>query len=105
MPRRVTELSPDARDRLLDDVEGETDELGRLVDELVEPALARDREEAEEPVDLAALARRAAQRAHRRTGRFVLLDVDESWSGPHPRARTGGGQPAGERRQARRRRR
>ncbi|MDQ0605125.1 two-component system sensor histidine kinase MprB [Streptomyces canus] len=76
--RRVTELSPYARDRLLDDVEGETAELGQLVDELVELALARDREEPEEPVELFALARRAAQRVHRRTGRFVLLDVDES---------------------------
>lgn len=76
--RRVTELSPYARDRLLDDVEGETTELGQLVDELVELAMARDREEPEEPVELSALARRAAQRVHRRTGRFVLLDVDDS---------------------------
>jgi two-component system sensor histidine kinase MprB len=76
--RRVTELSPYARDRLLDDVEGETAELGQLVDELVELAMARNREESEEPVELSALARRAAQRVHRRTGRFVLLDVDES---------------------------
>ncbi|WP_327698221.1 HAMP domain-containing sensor histidine kinase [Streptomyces sp. NBC_00459] len=76
--RRVTELSPYARDRLLDDVEGETAELGQLVDELVELALARDRKEAEESVELAALARRVAQRVHRRTGRFVLLDVDDS---------------------------
>ncbi|MFF1446318.1 HAMP domain-containing protein [Streptomyces sp. NPDC058295] len=76
--RRVTELSPHARDRLLDDVEGETAELGQLVDELVELAMAQDREESEEPVELSALARRAAQRVHRRTGRFVLLDVDES---------------------------
>ncbi|MDW4910211.1 histidine kinase dimerization/phospho-acceptor domain-containing protein [Streptomyces sp. ADMS] len=42
--RRVTELSPYARDRLLDDVEGETDELGQLVDELVGLAMAQDRE-------------------------------------------------------------
>ncbi|MCX5522520.1 HAMP domain-containing histidine kinase [Streptomyces bobili] len=76
--RRVTELSPYARDRLLDDVEGETAELGQLVDELVELAMTRDREEPEEPVELSALARCAAQRVHRRTGRFVLLDVDES---------------------------
>ncbi|MGW6903349.1 histidine kinase dimerization/phospho-acceptor domain-containing protein [Streptomyces sp. NPDC054940] len=39
---RGTELAPDARDRLLDDVEGETRELGLLVDEL-------SRDEAKEP--------------------------------------------------------
>ncbi|MDT0573410.1 HAMP domain-containing sensor histidine kinase [Streptomyces sp. DSM 3412] len=76
--RRVTKLSPYARDRLLDDVEGETAELGQLVDELAELALSQDRDEAEEPVELAALARRVAQRIHRRTGRLVLLDADES---------------------------
>ncbi|MEU0844482.1 HAMP domain-containing sensor histidine kinase [Streptomyces sp. NPDC005962] len=75
--RRVTELSPDARDRLLDDVEGETRELGHLVDELVELALSRGRDEAEEPVELAAVARRAAQRVYRRTGRLVLCDADD----------------------------
>ncbi|WP_416984437.1 ATP-binding protein [Streptomyces sp. T028] len=75
--RRVTELAPNARDRLLDDVEGETRELGRLVDELVELALSRARDEPEEPVELAAVARRAAQRAYRRTGRLVLVDADD----------------------------
>ncbi|MFJ1971084.1 ATP-binding protein [Streptomyces sp. NPDC087903] len=76
--RRVTELSPAARDRLLDDVEGETRELGRLVDELTELALARNRDEPEEPVDLAELARRAARRAYRRTGRLVYVDADDT---------------------------
>ncbi|WP_329331260.1 hypothetical protein OG866_00535 [Streptomyces sp. NBC_00663] len=54
-------LSADARDRLLDDVEGETRELSGLVEELVDLAPARDREEAEEPVDMATLTRRAAR--------------------------------------------
>ena len=76
--RRVTELSPAARERLLDDVEGETRELGHLVDDLVELALARGRDEPEERVDLAELARRAAQRVHRRTGRLVYVDTDET---------------------------
>ncbi|GAA3785267.1 sensor histidine kinase [Streptomyces phyllanthi] len=60
-----------------DDVEGETRELGLLVDELVELALSRSRDEAEEPVELAAVARRAAQRVYRRTGRLVLFDADD----------------------------
>ncbi|WP_078973045.1 HAMP domain-containing sensor histidine kinase [Streptomyces sp. MMG1533] len=76
--RRATELSPDARDRLLDDVEGETRELGHLVDELVELALAQGRQEAEEPVELAEVARRAARRVYRRTGRLVHIDADGS---------------------------
>jgi two-component system sensor histidine kinase MprB len=79
--RRIGELSPDARDRLLDDVQGETRELSHLVDELVELALSgRDSagSEAEEPVELAGLARRAAQRVQRRTGREVRVDADGS---------------------------
>ncbi|MFF3207601.1 ATP-binding protein [Streptomyces sp. NPDC002962] len=75
---RVTELSPDSRDRLLDDVQHETRELGHLVDELVELALAGGREEAEAPVDLAEVARRAARRVYRRTGRLVHVDADDS---------------------------
>jgi two-component system sensor histidine kinase MprB len=75
--RRTTELSPDARDRLLDDVQGETRELSHLVDELVELALARGREEAEEPVVLAEVARRAARRVYRRTGRLLRVDADD----------------------------
>ncbi|MET7486344.1 HAMP domain-containing sensor histidine kinase [Streptomyces sp. NPDC005538] len=76
--RRSTGLSPDVRDRLLDDVEGETRELTHLVDELVELALARGRDEPERPVELAESARRAARRVHRRTGRLVHLDADDT---------------------------
>ncbi|MCX4702977.1 HAMP domain-containing histidine kinase [Streptomyces sp. NBC_01352] len=76
--RRAPELSPDARDRLLDDVEGETRALGHLVDELVELALDRGRQEAEEPVELTEVARRAARRVYRRTGRLVHVDADGS---------------------------
>ncbi|MGH1554068.1 sensor histidine kinase [Streptomyces sp. L7] len=78
MLRRVAELSPDARDRLLDDVEGETRELAQLIDELVELALARGRAEPEQPVELAESARRAARRVHRRTGRLVHVDADDT---------------------------
>jgi len=76
--RRVDELSPDARTRLIDDVQGETRELSNLVDELVELALSQRGEEAEEPVDLAAVAQHAAERVHRRTGRAVHIDTDGS---------------------------
>lgn len=75
--RYATELTPDDRARLLDDVEDETRELGHLVDELVELALSRSRDDAEQPVELAEVAGRAARRLHRRTGRIVLLDSDD----------------------------
>jgi two-component system sensor histidine kinase MprB len=76
--RRFAELSPENRDRLVDDVQGETRELSHLVDELVELALSRRSGEAEEPVELAAAARSAVERVQRRTGRHVRLDVDGS---------------------------
>lgn len=72
---RFAELSPDARGRLVADVQGETRELSQLVEELVELALARRSDEPEQPVDLVALAHRAAERVHRRTGRDIRVDV------------------------------
>ncbi len=76
--RRFAELAPDARARLVDDVQGETRELSHLVDELVELALARRSDEDEQAVDLAAVAARAAERVHRRTGREIRVDADGS---------------------------
>lgn len=76
--RRVDELSPDARERLIDDVQGESRELSHLVDELVELALSQRGEEPEEPVELAEVARDAAERVHRRTGRQVHIETDGS---------------------------
>ena len=76
--RRIDELSPDARDRLVADVHGETRELSHLVDELVELALSGRDDEPEEPVELATVARRAAERVGRRTGREIRIDADAS---------------------------
>jgi two-component system sensor histidine kinase MprB len=76
--RRFAELSPQARERLVDDVQGETRELSELVDELVELALSRRDDEAEGPVRLAMVAEHAAERLRRRTGRRVLVDADDS---------------------------
>ncbi|WP_433502369.1 ATP-binding protein [Pseudonocardia halophobica] len=75
--RRLDELSPEARARLIDDVEGETRELSKLVDELVELALSRQGDEVDEPVDLGALAERAAERVRRRTGRRIEVLVED----------------------------
>jgi two-component system, OmpR family, sensor histidine kinase MprB len=76
--RRIDELSPQARNRLIADLQGETRELSHLVDELVELALSGRSDETEEPVELAAVAHRAAERVHRRTGREVRIDADGS---------------------------
>ena len=76
--RRFGDLPPDARARLVDDVQGETRELSHLVDELVELALARRTDEPEQTVDLAALADTAARRVTRRTGRQVRVEADDT---------------------------
>jgi two-component system sensor histidine kinase MprB len=76
--RRIGELSPDARNRLVDDVQGETRELSHLVDELVELALARRTDEADQIVDLCALADTAAARVTRRTGRQVRVEGEHT---------------------------
>ena len=49
-----------------------------LVDELVELALAQRVDEAEQPVDLAALARTVAARVQRRSTRAIEVDADRS---------------------------
>jgi two-component system sensor histidine kinase MprB len=72
---RLDELSPDARARLVADLQGETRELSHLVDELVELALSGGADEPEEAVDLADVARDAAARVRRRTGREVHVDA------------------------------
>ena len=76
--RRFADLSPQARRRLVEDVQGETRELSHLVDELVELALAQRVDEAEQPVDLAALARTVAARVQRRSTRAIEVDADRS---------------------------
>jgi len=74
--RRIDELAPDARSRLIDDVQGETRELSHLVDELVELSLSGHNDEVDAPVELAGLADRVVERAGRRTGRRFLVDTD-----------------------------
>lgn len=76
--RRLDDLSPDARARLVADVQGETRELSHLVDELVELALSRRGEEPEQDVALGDVAARAAARVRRRSGRRIVVDDDGS---------------------------
>ena len=48
------------------------------MEELAELALSGRSDEAEEPVELAALGRRVAERVQRRTGREIRVDADDS---------------------------
>jgi two-component system sensor histidine kinase MprB len=76
--RRFAELPPQARERLVSDVQGETRELSHLVDELVELALSGHSEEPEETVALAGLAQHVTDRVGRRGGREIVVDADDS---------------------------
>jgi two-component system sensor histidine kinase MprB len=84
--RRFAELSPDARGRLLDDVDGETRELTHLIDELVELATRRYETEEPAPVELGRIVERAADRVRRRTGRTVTVETDASALTGQPKA-------------------
>jgi two-component system, OmpR family, sensor histidine kinase MprB len=74
--RRLDRLDPQARERLLADVEGETRELSNLVDELIALALARRTDSEDADVDLAEVVRVAADRTRRRTGREIVIESD-----------------------------
>ncbi|MET3803257.1 two-component system sensor histidine kinase MprB [Nakamurella sp. UYEF19] len=74
--RRFDELSPVSRQRLLDDVEGETRELTNLVNELIELAINRRDVETVESVDLSALTRRVAAMFEHRSNRTVTVFDD-----------------------------
>ncbi|TQN30162.1 two-component system sensor histidine kinase MprB [Haloactinospora alba] len=76
--QRFDQLDPQARQRLIDDLQGEARELTDLVNELVELATENRRDEPEQDVELRELAQRVAQRVQRRTGREVTVDADGS---------------------------
>jgi two-component system sensor histidine kinase MprB len=74
--RRSDQLSPEERARTLDDLEGEAEELTRLINEVVE--LAAD-ERGDEPVvelRLDELVQRVAARAAQRSGRQVQVSAE-----------------------------
>lgn len=74
----LEKLSEADRDALLDDVDLELTELSDLVSELVELATDVESEEAVVPLTLAELAEPVAERARRRTGRTIEIDVGRS---------------------------
>ena len=73
----MTSFLPRSRQRLLEDVEGESRELTDLVNELVQ--LATDSRDAEdfEPVDLGVVADRVAVLFRRRTGREITVGAEQ----------------------------
>ena len=81
---RVDRLSPEARQRLIDDLQGETRELTDLVNELVGLATGNHEDESASVVSLVDVAERVAARTRRRTGREIVVDADASvvWGRP-----------------------
>jgi two-component system sensor histidine kinase MprB len=76
--RRADRLDEEQQRQVLDDLESETEELTRLIDEVVELATDRRGDEPEEPVALGALVERVVARASQRSGRQVQVGVDDS---------------------------
>jgi two-component system, OmpR family, sensor histidine kinase MprB len=76
--RRADELGPEQRARVLDDLQGETEELTRLINEVVELATDRRGDEPEVQVRLKPLVERVAARSAQRSGRSVLVHSDDA---------------------------
>ncbi|WP_116248232.1 HAMP domain-containing sensor histidine kinase [Nocardiopsis sp. FIRDI 009] len=81
---RVDRLTPEARERLIDDLRGETRELTSLVNELVGLATGEHEDEPRSAVVLGDVAERVAVRTRRRTGRDITVHADDSvvWGRP-----------------------
>lgn len=73
--RRYENLTPQARQEILSDLESETRELGSLVDELVQLATDTYDDEPEVQLSLDRIVRDVAERAGRRTGREFRIDA------------------------------
>jgi two-component system sensor histidine kinase MprB len=74
--RGYDSLSSSERARVLADLESETEELSRLIDEVVEVATDRRSDEPVMPVDLVALVQRVARRWSARTGRAIEVRAE-----------------------------
>jgi two-component system sensor histidine kinase MprB len=74
--RDYDSLSSSERARVLADLESETEELSRLIDEVVEVATDRRGDEPVMPVDLVALVQRVARRWSARTGRSIEVRAE-----------------------------
>jgi two-component system sensor histidine kinase MprB len=86
MLRRADRLDDEQRGRVLDDLQSESEELSRLVDEVVELATDRHEDEPEQRVELGALIQRVCDRAGQRSGRPIEVHVDGTVVHGRPRA-------------------
>lgn len=84
--RKFHQLTPQARESLLHDVDGQTRELSELFDELLELATWQRGDDPAEPTSLAEIAVSAAERVRRRTACVITVDADESTVLARPRA-------------------
>ncbi len=84
-------LDDASRTAVIEDLEGETEELSRLIEEVLEIASGEMAQEARSPVDLPALVRREAERTGRRWNRLVqVVDASEVTGGSAVDALAGG---------------
>ncbi len=83
---RVDRLTPEARERLIDDLRGEARELTALVNELVGLATGDHETETPTTVRLRDVAESVAARVRRRTGREIVVDADDSTVWGRPKA-------------------
>jgi two-component system sensor histidine kinase MprB len=75
---RHPDIDTGQRQTILNDLHGETRELGNLVNELVDLSLRGSNDPEPEVIRLAGMAERVVARARRRTGRTITLDTDAS---------------------------
>jgi two-component system sensor histidine kinase MprB len=76
--RRHPDLDPETRQRVLDDLAAETEQLVGLVEEIVGLARGAIDDARPEPIALGELAQEVATRATRRHGRPVVVHADDS---------------------------
>jgi len=76
--QRHDDLPPETRRRVLSDLDAESNELTGLVNELVNLAVERHEDEPVQPVALAALVDRVAERVRRRTDSVINVVADDT---------------------------
>ncbi len=84
--RRHPEMATEMRDGILDDLDTEVTELTELVNELVAVASGELEEQANDRIDLSALAQEVAERVGRRRSREVVVDVSNRAAVDAPRS-------------------
>ncbi len=77
--RSIDSLSESQRSRVLSDIESESAEMSRLVEEVMEVATESLRNEPEVSLDLSELVSSVVQRFQGRTDRQLILSAEPSW--------------------------